>query len=104
MQFNCPEEIKPRVRAAGKAALATQGKRKGFLLSRMPVSNSDAGLFWRAAVMTWNPYKASVAGLLFLRPEEKEFLIYCERYCEALKVQGVCLDYDRHRLSSLGVW
>lgn len=104
MQFDCPEDIKPRVRAAGKAALAATGKRKGYLLAKMPPSNTDASLFWRAAVMTWNPYKVRVAGLLFMRPEEKEFLIYCERYCLALARQGVCLDYDRMKLSTLGVW
>lgn len=104
MHFDCPEDIKPRVRAAGKAALATKGKRKGFLLSRCPPMGTDAAAFWQAAMMTWNPYKASIPSLLFMDAEMRAFHHYCEKYCEALARQGVCLDLDRVKLARMGAW
>lgn len=104
MHFDCPEDIKPRVRAAGKAALATKGKRKGFLLSKCPPMGTDAAIFWQSAMLIFNPFKASIAARLFWDSEQRQFADWCESYCEALARQGVCLDLDRVKLARMGAW
>lgn len=104
MKFDCPEDIKPRVRAAGKAALSTKGKRKGYLLSKCPPMGTDAAAFWQAAMLTWNPYKASIPQLMLMPSDMRPFYRYCEAYCEALAAQGVCLDLDRLNLQRMGAW
>ena len=104
MNFDCPEDIKPRVRAAAKAALATRGPRKGFLVSRCPAMGTDAAAFWQAAMMTWNPYKVSIPQLMLMPAELRAFHHYCEIYCEALAKQGICLDLDRMKLARMGAW
>jgi hypothetical protein len=104
MRFDCPEHEKTRVREAGKASLATKGKRKGYLLSRCPESNSDAAIFWQSAMLVFNPFKASIAARLFWNEEQRQFAQWCEAYCEALARQGVCLDLDRVQLQRMGAW
>ena len=104
MRFDCPAEMKTRVRAAGKEALATKGKRKGFLLSKCPAAGSDAAIFWQAAMLVYNPFKASIAARLFWNEDQKQFAQWCESYCEALAKQGVCLDLDRLNLQRTGAW
>lgn len=93
--------------AAAALALATssRGANKGRLLSKAPPSNTLAYAAWQGAMLAVNPYKASIAGALFLSPEQRAVRDEVLAYFDAMpKHQRIQMDKDRAGLERLGVW
>lgn len=82
---------------------ATRGKHKGQLKAKCPPSSTHAAAAWQGAMLVCNPYKASVASMLFMSAEQKairdEIILYFEDVV-ARRLQ----DRDRAVLERLGVW
>ena len=58
-------------KTALKACLVTRGRHKGLLLAKAPAlfGAADKGLAyaaWQGAMLSCNPYKASIAGMMFM--------------------------------------
>lgn len=91
--------------AALACAMSTRGKNKGKLLSKAPPSQTLAYAAWQAAMLVVNPYKASIAGALFLSPEQRavrdEVMAHIDAMPKHVRVQ---MDKDRAGLERLGVW
>lgn len=85
-----------------KAAVATRGKHKGLLLSKAPPSRSLAYAAWQAAMLCCNPYKASIAGIMFMSEEQREVYNEVLAIFEGLGIKS--LDRNRNGLERLGVW
>ena len=82
-------DLSPAARAAFDAALTTRGPRKGMLLARAPASHTLAYAAWNGAMMSANPYKVSIAGMMFMSAEQRA---------------RMTLDRDRANLERLGAW
>ena len=85
-----------------KASVATRGKNKGLLLSKAPPSRSLAYAAWQAAMLCCNPFKASIAGILFMNEEQRAIYNEVLAIFEGLGINS--LDRDRNGLERLGVW
>ena len=85
-----------------KAAVATRGKHKGLLLSKSPPSRSLAYAAWQAAMLCCNPFKASIAGIMFMSGDQREVYNEVLAIFEGLGIKS--LDRDRNGLERLGVW
>lgn len=96
-------QLSQEAQEALKACLVTKGKNKGALLKQAPPMATLAYAAWQGAMINANPYKASIAGLMFLSPEQ--WLIYNEinALFEAMPSLRF-LDRDRAALEKLGVW
>ena len=86
-------------------AYATRGKHKGQLLARCPDSRTLAAAAWQGAMLSVNPYKASICAGLFMSDEQRavrnEVLAYFDNMSQGrLKLQ----DRDREALEKIGVW
>ena len=94
---------------AGKAlhgACYKNGPHKGRLLKNAP-KDPAARAAWYGAQMTCNPYKVSIAALMFMRDEEREIYREVEKLFDDMKAAGwrpEGLDRDRYNLELLGVW
>ena len=84
-------------------AVCHKGKNKGLLLARAPESRSLAYAAWQAAMMTCNPYKVSIAGLIFMSEEQRAIYTELDKLFTA-NPQWRGLDRDRSALETLGVW
>ena len=85
-----------------KAAVATKGKHKGLLLAKAPPSGTLAYAAWQAAQMCCNPYKVSIAGMMFMSAEQRAVYDEVLAIFEGLGIKT--LDRDRNGLERLGVW
>lgn len=94
--------ISDKAALALKEAVTTRGRHKGLLLAKAPKSNTLAYAAWQAAQLCCNPYKVSVAGLLFLTDEQREVYDEILAIFEGLGIKS--LDRDRNNLERLGVW
>ena len=84
-------------------AIATKGKNKGKLLARAPASNTLAYAAWQGAMLSVNPYKASICGLMFMTEEQRAISQEVTAFFDANRqLRG--MDKDRSSLESLGVW
>ena len=84
---------------------ATRGPNKGHLLAKCPPSHTLEAAAWQAATLVCNPYKASVAAVLFMNPLQRELFNEVLAYMEAQPMwKQRKLDRDRQALSKLGVW
>jgi len=98
-------ELSPAARAAFDAALATRGPRKGMLLARAPASHTLAYAAWNGAMVSANPYKASIAGMIFMSAEQHGIRAEVTAWVDAQpKRARMTLDRDRASLERLGVW
>jgi len=98
-------ELSPAARAAFDAALATRGPRKGMLLARAPASHTLAYAAWNGAMVSANPYKASIAGMIFMSAEQHGIRAEVTAWVDAQpKRARMTLDRDRANLERLGVW
>jgi len=98
-------ELSPAARAAFDAALATRGPRKGMLLARAPASHTLAYAAWNGAMVSANPYKASIAGMIFMSAEQHGIRAEVTAWVDAQpKRARMALDRDRANLERLGVW
>lgn len=94
--------ISDKAALALKEAVTTRGRHKGLLLAKAPKSNTLAYAAWQAAQLCCNPYKVSVAGLLFLTDEQREVYDEIRNIFETLGIKS--LDRDRNNLERLRVW
>lgn len=94
--------ISDKAALALRDAVAARGKHKGLLLARAPKSDTLAYAAWQAAQICCNPYKVSIAGLLFLTDEQREVYGEILAIFEALGINS--LDRDRNALTRLRVW
>lgn len=85
-----------------KAAVASKGKHQGLLLSKAPPSQSLAYAAWQAAQMSCNPFKVSIAGLMFMTAEQRAAYDEVLSIFDGLGIKS--LDRDRNGLERLGVW
>ena len=83
-------------------AVAHKGKHKGLLLAKAPRSNTLAYAAWQGAMINCNPYKASIAGIAFMDPAQREVYREIDAVFEQLGIRS--LDRDRNALDRLGVW
>lgn len=94
--------ISDKAALALKEAVASKGKHKGLLLSKAPPSRSLAYAAWQAAQMCCNPYKVSIAGMIFMSDEQREIYNEVLAIFEGLGIKS--LDRDRNSLERLGAW
>jgi len=86
-------------------ALVKKGARKGRLLASAPPSQSLAYAAWQGAMLACNPYKASIAALMFMSEDQRAIQKEVTALFDALpKSTRVAMDKDRQALESLGVW
>lgn len=98
-------ELSPTAATALACAISTRGPNKGKLLSKAPASSTLAYAAWQAAMLVVNPYKASIAGALFLSPEQRAVRDEVLAHIDAMpKHKRIQLDKDRAGLERLGVW
>lgn len=97
--------LSPTAAAALAAATAKRGANKGKLLSSAPASNTLAYAAWQGAMLAINPYKASIAGMMFMTPEQAQVRDEVTRYFDAMKKsERIAFDKDRQGLETMGVW
>lgn len=86
-----------------RQCFATRGKNKGKLLAKCPPTGTPQAAAWQALALAWNPYKASIAGLIFMPEENKPIWREALTWAESnMQLRG--LDRDRAILESLGAW
>lgn len=86
-------------------AMSTRGPNKGRLLAKAPPSHTLACAAWQGAMLAVNPYKASIAALLFMTEEQRRIRDEVTRHFNAMaKRDRVTFDKDRANLERLGVW
>ena len=86
-------------------AKATRGPHKGKLLSKAPASNTLACAAWQGAMLSVNPFKASIASMIFMNAEQKQVCAEVQAHFDAMpKRDRVTFDKDRQGLERLGVW
>jgi hypothetical protein len=97
--------LSPDAAAALAAAISTRGPNKGRLLRSAPPSNTLAYAAWQGAMLAVNPYKASIAGMMFMSEEQRAIREEIERHFDSMpKAERVAFDKDRAGLERMGVW
>ena len=97
--------LSPAAAAALAAAMSTRGPNKGRLLRSAPPSNTLAYAAWQGAMLAVNPFKASIAGMLFMNEEQRAIRAEIERHFDSMsKAERIAFDKDRAGLERLGVW
>jgi hypothetical protein len=92
-------------RAALAAALCKKGPSKGRLLATAPRSNTLAYAAWQGAMLCCNPFKASIAGMMFMDGGQQQVMREVEAFFSAMpKAERIAFDKDRASLERLGVW
>ena len=84
-------------------ATVTRGKRKGSLKANAPRSSTMAYAAWQGAMLSINPYKASIGGLMFMSAEQRAVCAEVTAFFDE-NPQLRFADRDRRALESLGVW
>jgi hypothetical protein len=91
--------------AALADAMAKRGANKGQLLGKAPPSGTLAYAAWQGAMLAVNPYKASIAGMMFMTAEQMQVREEVQAYFDAMpKRESITFDKDRAGLERLGVW
>lgn len=88
-------------------AVAQSGKHKGKLKAKAPPSHTLGYAAWQGAQMVCNPFKVSIAGMMWLTDEQREIMREIEKLFEELKTMGLgaeYLDRDRLALTRMGAW
>src|SRR5215472_5587016 len=86
-------------------AYATRGKHRGRLLARCPDSRTLAAAAWQGAMLSVNPYRASIGALLFMSAEQKAVRDEVLAHFDALpREYRIMAERNREALESLGVW
>ena len=92
-------------REALALAYATRGKNRGQLLAKCPPTGSLAAAAWQGAMLSCNPYKASIGALLFMSPEQRAIRDEVLAHFDALPREfRIMAQRDREALERLGVW
>jgi hypothetical protein len=88
-----------------QACYATRGKHKGQLLARCPNSYTLAAAAWQGAMMSCNPFKASIAAALFMSTEQKAVYHEVMNAFDAMpRAERIKAERNRQALEAWGVW
>lgn len=82
---------------------ATRGKFKGKLKASPPPSGSLAYAAWQGMMLSWNPHKFSIAGLMGMSDEQREVYREVEAWAERNHHLRFA-DRDRAALETMGAW
>jgi hypothetical protein len=74
-----------RLEAASAEAFCKSGPNKGHLKAKCPPMGTDAAVFWQAVQMASNPFRVSIAQLIFLTDDQREFF----NLVEALTTEAI---------------
>lgn len=76
--------LSPRAKAALHGAIATRGKRKGFVLNNKPSGKGreDHAVAWESLIGVLAPVRMSVWFLMTASADEKELWTQCNAWCE----------------------
>jgi len=86
-------------------AYATRGKNRGQLLAKCPRSETLAAAAWQGAMLSCNPYKASIGAMLFMSAEQRAVRDEVLAHFDALpREYRILAERDREALERLGVW
>jgi len=97
--------LSDKAREALAQAYATRGKHRGQLLARCPKRGTAAAAAWQGAMMSCNPYKTSVAAVLFMTAEQRAIWTEVLAHFDALPHEyRIMAQRDREALERLGVW
>jgi hypothetical protein len=98
-------KLSDTARNALAQAYATRGKHRGQLLAKCPRSNTLAAAAWQGAMLSVNPYRASIGAMLFMTPEQRavrdEILAHFDSLPHEYKILA---ERNREALERLGVW
>ena len=87
------------------AAYATRGPNRGQLLAKCPKSETLAAAAWQGAMLSCNPYKASIGAMLFMSAEQRAIRDEVLAHFDALpREYRIMAQRDREALERLGVW
>jgi hypothetical protein len=97
--------LSDKARAALAGAYATRGRHRGQLLARCPRSETLAAAAWQGAMLSCNPYQASIGAMLFMSAEQREIRDEVLAHFDALpREYRIMAQRDREALERLGVW
>lgn len=86
-------------------AMVKRGQRKGRLLASSPPSGTLAYAAWQGAMLSCNPFKASITAALFMSGEQLTVYKEIRDLFDAMpRNVRASMDKDRMALESLGVW
>ena len=92
-------------KAALTLAYATRGPNRGQLLAKCPKSETLAAAAWQGAMLSCNPYKASIGAMLFMTEEQRAVRDEVLAHFDALpREYRIMAQRDRGTLEKLGVW
>lgn len=74
-----------RLEAASAGAFCKSGPSKGHLKAKCPPMGTDAAILWQAIQMVTNPYRVSIAQLIFLDADQQAFF----ELVEALATEAI---------------
>jgi hypothetical protein len=87
------------------AAYATRGPNRGQLLAKCPRSETLAAAAWQGAMLSCNPYKASIGSMLFMNEAQRAVRDEVLAHFDALpREYRIMAQRDREALERLGVW
>lgn len=99
------ETLSPAARLALSDALAKRGPNKGRFLASAPRSGTLANAAWMGAMLSCNPYKASIPALMFMDAAASAICREVESFFDSFPVRiRVQFDRDAAALSALGVF
>jgi len=97
--------LSTKAREALSLAYATRGKHRGQLLAKCPRSDTLAAAAWQGAMLSCNPYKASIAAQMFFSEEQRSIAKEITTHFDALPhAYKIMAQRDRYALENLGVW
>jgi hypothetical protein len=99
-------KVSPRATVALRSIVCKRGKAAGYFLRHKPKGNGDDVAAWLGVMAACNPYKLSVAALLFMHEDQRE--IYREVEARFNNINSVyraeIFDLDRRNLEAMGVY
>lgn len=97
--------LSTKSREALTLAYATRGPNRGQLLAKCPRSETLAAAAWQGAMLSCNPYKASIGAMLFMNAEQRVVRDEVLAHFDALpREYRIMAQRDREALERLGVW
>lgn len=88
-----------------RGATVSRGAHKGQLLAKAPHYSTMAYAAWHGAMMSVNPHKASIGGIMAMSPEQKAIRQEVTEHFDSLpRATRIALQRDRLSLETLGVW
>jgi hypothetical protein len=97
--------LSPAAQTALASAICTRGPNKGRLLKAAPPSTTLAYAAWHGAMLSVNPYKVSIFGLIMMDTLQRDIHKEIQTYFDAMpKAQRIAFDKDRACLEACGVW